>query len=239
MLAIPMTDAQTPILLTRPEAGSARFKEMLRRAGVDAPIVVSPVLRIVPCSFDMPERFGGAIFTSKQAVNLVRARAGQRCWCVGDSTAEAALAEGWQAVSAGGDAEALYRRIMADVPDGLLVHFRGEHARGDLADRLTKAGIETCERVVYRQESVALNAPAKALLERENPLILPLFSPRSAEQIVQAGPFQARLTVVAISNAVAAAAEGLGPKSCIVAQNPDAEAMATVVKALQTQQTPL
>ncbi|MDV4144693.1 uroporphyrinogen-III synthase [Shimia sp. FJ5] len=229
MLAILMRDAQVPILLTRPQDASERFEARLRAEGITAPVVFSPVLRIEPSVVSLPARMAGAIFTSKNGVASVEGR-GLPAWCVGEATAAAANAKGWQARAAGGDAESLLRRILADAPRGPLVHFRGAHARGDVAARLQEAGIETMDMVVYRQEAEPLNAEAKELLGREKPLILPLFSPRSAAQVAKAGPFHAPLFIVAMSEAVAEEARSLSPRRMIVTPEPHADFMVAGIK---------
>ncbi len=229
MLAVPMSDAQVPILLTRPRDASDRFAARLRAEGIVAPLVISPVLRIEPCEAEIPEKMVGAIFTSMNGVASAEGRE-LPAWCVGAATAEAARAKGWRAMAAGGDAESLLRRILADAPEGPLVHFRGEHARGNVAARLVARGIEATEIVVYRQKAQPLNAEAEALLGREKPLILPLFSPRSAAQVAKAGPYRAPLFIVAISDAVASEVERLAPRQVIVTPEPDAEFMVAGIK---------
>ncbi|WP_299349230.1 uroporphyrinogen-III synthase [uncultured Shimia sp.] len=222
-----MTHETPLILLTRPTAAATAFAKKLE--GIAAEIVISPVQLIESVPFESPESFTGAIFTSRNGVEMIEGREAP-CWCVGDATMEAAKAKGWQAKSAAGDVEALLRRILADNPKAPLVHFRGAFARGDLAERLSREGIETAEIVVYQQVSQALTDQARLALHRENPVILPLFSPRSAAQVVQQGPFEAPLTVVAISEAVAAEAAALGPVQMVVADAPDAVSMVAAIK---------
>jgi uroporphyrinogen-III synthase len=229
MLAVPMSDAQVPILLTRPREASDRFVARLRAEGIGLPVLISPVLRIEPCEADMPADMAGAIFTSKNGVAAVPGR-NLPAWCVGWATADAAEVKGWRAIAAEGEAQSLLRRILADAPEGKLVHFRGEHMRVDVAARLRESGFEAVDIVAYRQEAEPLCEEARALLERENPVILPLFSPRSAAQVAKAGPFRAPLLIVAISDAVAQEVACLSPKHVIVTPEPDAEFMVAGIK---------
>ncbi|MCW9043128.1 MAG: uroporphyrinogen-III synthase [Pseudopelagicola sp.] len=224
-----MTEAQTPILLTRPTEASKRFEARLRAEGIALPVVISPVLRIEHCEARMPETMAGAIFTSMNGVAAVEGR-DLPAWCVGWATAEAAQAKGWQTKTAEGEAESLLRRILADAPKGPLVHFRGEHARVNVAARLREHGFDASEVVVYRQEAEPLSEQAKALLGREKHVVLPLFSPRSAAQVAMAGPFIAPLTIVAISEAVAHEAKPLNPVRMIVTDAPDSELMVEAIK---------
>lgn len=229
MLAVAMNDPEVSILLTRPLEASRDLQARLQGDGITAPIVISPVLRIAPCDAEIPDAMRGAIFTSKNGVAAVPGRE-LPAWCVGTATAEAAKAKGWQAIAAEGEAESLLRRIMADAPEGPLVHFRGEHMRVDVAARLREMGIAAEDRVAYRQEAEPLSAEALELLGREKPVILPLFSPRSAAQVVEAGPFRAPLWIVAISEAVTREAAPLAAKALVVTEVPDGEMMIAAIK---------
>lgn len=224
-----MSDETPRILLTRPLAASRKFAEALETQGLN--VMHAPVQDIQPVAFDMPYKMAGAIFTSRNGVGAVDG-ADLPCWCVGDATTRAAQTAGWRAKSAGGDAEALLKRILADAPAIPLVHFRGAFARGNLAQRLSEAGVETHEVVVYQQVSVPLSPDALAVLNGENPVILPIFSPRSAAQLVQQGPFSAPLVVVAMSDAVASEAAALAPARLVVAEKPDAGSMVAAIKQM-------
>ncbi|CUK09822.1 uroporphyrinogen-III synthase [Shimia thalassica] len=216
------------IVLTRPLGASERFADQLRVSGVNLPIAISPVLEIVPTGFTLPERFSGAIFTSTNGVAAVQGH-DLPAWCVGDRTTREARLKGWRAFSADGDVEALLSLILQDAPKGPLVHFRGVHSTGDLAQRLTSKGIETSEAVVYRQEQALLNVEAKQLLMGKHPVILPLFSPKSAATIAEQGPFHAPVAVVAISAAVADAARSIASKGLLISRAPDAKAMVAAI----------
>ena len=229
MLAVAMNEPKVSILLTRPMEASRELELRLQEDGIAAPVVISPILRIEPCGADMPTDMAGAIFTSKNGVAAVPGR-NLPAWCVGWATAEAAEVKGWRAIAAEGEAQSLLRRILADAPEGKLVHFRGEHMRVDVAARLRESGFEAVDIVAYRQEAEPLGTEARALLERENPVILPLFSPRSAAQVAKAGPFRAPLWIVAISEAVAREAESLGAQKMIVTDQPDGEMMIAAIK---------
>ncbi len=220
------------ILLTRPDADSARFAQCLREAGIQAEIVISPLLGI--SSLDVAPDFDevrGVIFTSRNGVASVAAW-NLPAWCVGQATRDSAAHAGWQAISGGGDAEALLQTILADAPAGPLLHVRGEHARGDLAARLSAAGIPTDEVVSYRQEAKALSSEAKRLIQGDFPLILPIFSPRTARHLCTLGPFAAPLKVVAMSAAVAQALTELDVQNTVIASQPNAEAMIEAISGL-------
>ncbi len=229
------TRTAIPVLLTRPAAQSRSFAAALEaRLGALVRPVIAPLMAPVFLPPDLPDGpFAAVIFTSATAVKAV---AGldlpKRAWCVGGQTAARASAAGFQAVSAEGDAAALVAAVLADPPDGRLLHLRGEEVRGDVAERLNSAGIETVSAVVYRQEPQALSPEAAELLSADGGVIVPLFSPRSAVLMRQALPAGVRATLwlVAMSDAVAEAAEGLPHEALVVARRPDAEAMLDAVR---------
>lgn len=131
-----------------------------------------------------------------------------------------------------GDVDALEQVILSAAPDGPLLHLRGEEAYGDIAARLKAAGLDCSERVVYRKAPCALNAPARQMLNGESGVILPLFSPRSAELVTNAGPFRAPLHVAAMSKSVAQAAQSLRPVRMEIAEHPEAQAMIVAIRRL-------
>lgn len=213
------------VLLTRPLAQSKQFEQSLRDGGFDGPIVISPLIEIsaAPVDCDLSE-FDGVIFTSRNAVDFAPVSS-IHAWCVGDKTAEKARRFGWDATSADGDADALVATIARSKPEGKLVHLRGEHSRGDVATRLNQAGIKTYERVVYRQTEMPLSAEAQALLSGERPVIVPLFSPRSAVLLRKQSRFSTGVSSVVMSVAVANEIQNVGIGTIILAPKTTASAM--------------
>ncbi len=225
-----------PVLLTRPEAQSrafaaalqARFGDRLRPilTPLMAPVFLTPALPTGP--------FAAVIFTSATGVAAARTMdLPKRAWCVGAQTAAQARAAGFDAMSADGDAEALVAAILADPPPGRLLHLRGEEVRGDVADMLNSAGLETFSAVVYRQDPHPMTAEAKAVLTAAGQVIVPLFSPRTGTLFRQALPddLQADLQLVGMSQAVADTVAGL-PGTVAIARRPDADAMLDAVARL-------
>jgi uroporphyrinogen-III synthase len=191
----------TPTLvLTRPEAQSRELAAALP----GLPVVTAPVMEITAtgAAVDLG-RYAGVILTSANGVAEGPDLHGIRAYCVGKRTAEAARACGAEVALVARDAADLVARFEGGGP---VLHLRGEHARGDIAERLSSAGIETHEAVVYRQDARPLTAEAKALIEGEAPVVLPLYSPRSAAlvaaQLARVGPL---VQVIAMSPAVAEA----------------------------------
>ena len=145
-------------------------------------------------------------------------------WCVGDRTAQAARTAGFDARSAAGDAEALVASILTAAPPGPLLHLRGRDSRGAIAPRLTAAGIATDELVVYAQEPQPLTDAARTVLQGDGPVIVPLFSPRTAQIFAATHP-KARLFIAALSPAVLAALGDVRVEQATMATRPDAEAL--------------
>jgi uroporphyrinogen-III synthase len=156
-------------------------------------------------------------------------------FCVGDQTAEKASAAGFRAVSAKGDARALVALVLASGVGGPILYLRAEEAREDLAALVSSGGIETDSLVAYTQGAQGLSPDGRQMLRGESPVILPLFSPRSAQILVSvmpSGPI-APLWVAAMSEAVALAATPLRAEKIFTAPHPDADSMiATVARLL-------
>ena len=222
---------RTTVLLTRPRHAAEAFAERLRAAGLSAPILIAPVIEIRPLApLPDPASYPLLVFTSANAVSALGRRpdlARRPAWCVGDATAEAAHRAGLDGRSAGGDAGALLDLLFRERPQGPALHLRGRHGVGELAARLTAGGLPTDEAVVYEQEARPLSPEAQALLAADCPVVLPLFSPRSARLVAAAGPITAPRAIVAISEQVAASWTGGG--SVLVAAAPDATAMTAAV----------
>ncbi|WP_201156325.1 uroporphyrinogen-III synthase [Rhodobaculum claviforme] len=225
------------LLLTRPRAQSDRFAASLTGCLARLPRVVTPLIDIVqqPLTLD-PTPYATLIFTSENGVASFAAQSPLRArpaWCVGPRT-EAAAREAGLAVTHrpdGGTAEALITALRAAHPDTPLLHLRGAHAVTDLSGRLSAAGLACDEAVVYAQQEVAPTPEALALLAGARPVLLPLFSPRSARLAARMMPephAQAPVHVVAISEAAAArwrAARQTSADTVTVARQPDATGM--------------
>lgn len=237
-----------PILITRPQPGAAILAQALAlRLGPDSPMVLSPIMRIEQSCTPLPElsRFPTIVFTSSHAVAPLESalpaeeRQRKRAYCVGAATAEAADAAGFETVDGGGDAEHLCARIRADNPAQPLFYARGEHIAADLVKSLNSAGLETHEAVVYRQSAVPLSREAEAILASQAPVVLPLFSPRSAQLIFSNSHVHAPLLVAAMSENVARAVPRGAAASLVVAPEPTLEAMVEIIVALASAPNPV
>ncbi|MBY6004019.1 uroporphyrinogen-III synthase [Salipiger bermudensis] len=234
-----MAPSEPILLLTRPEAASRQFLSALEAEGVSGfKSIISPLIGIeVTGPLPDLEGIGGAIFTSANGVRAYAALGGPvlpLCFTVGDATAEAARAAGFAPRSAGGDAAALVDMVIEEAPGVPLVHLRGTHARGAVAERLRAAGLVATDAVIYDQPAQELSAGAKAALQGDVPVIVPLFSSRSAAQFARGGGGGAPLIVAAMSGDVAAALEALYVTRLEILAQPDAKAMKRAVIGLLT-----
>lgn len=210
---------QPRLLLTRPAADSRRFAAMLP----EWEAVISPILRIEPVAHDTARLHAarGLVFTSAHAVPAAGAGRGRLALCVGRRTAEAAREAGFGIREGNGFAEGLLPLIeAAEVP---LLHPHGRH----LARELPVEGM-----VVYDQIAQPLNDAARTLLAEPGPVIVPLFSPRSARLLSAAfRHFRAKAWIAAISPA--AMDQWRAPAACsAIAANPSARAMAATIRRL-------
>ncbi len=222
------------VLLIRPAAQSARFADSLLESSAGLRVVKAPLIAPVFLDPVLPVKsWAGIILSSEtgaKAAGRMKPLLPDFAFCVGDRTAQAARLAGFAPHSAQGDAEAMLALILSH-PKVPLLHLRGRETQGDLAKRLSANGIQTDEAVVYAQEAQPLTAEAIALLQTTNSVVVPLFSPRSAEIFgaeCQRITATARLCVIAISRAVADVACPWSDK-VIVAAQPTAESMAEAV----------
>lgn len=219
------------LLLTRPAAQSQRFAQQLRARLGDVAVMISPLMQTEFLQPVLPsQHFQAVIFTSETGVEAamrLQINLPTRAFCVGNRTAAVARAGGFAAQSAEGEVEALAAMILASGIKGPILHLRGADSAGDLAGVLTKGGLETVSLIVYRQNPLALSVAAMDLIESGQPILIPVFSPRSARLLVRALPkaVAGPLLIVAISKVAAAEAKALGPTLMTVAAHPDGENM--------------
>ena len=231
-----------PLLLTRPEPQAAEFARDVRaRFGGQLRIIMTPLLAPRFYAPVLPTGpFAGLILTSQTGVEAyLRLGAATenlpgQVFCVGVRTADAARAAQLQPVIIAQDAASLTAQIKAQPPQGALLHLRGRETRGDISRQLILAGIDTVEAVIYAQEQQDLTGQAQAALQDQEPVLVPLFSPRTA------AIFAHELTrTCAISPLFVAAMSGevaveLGNTSAQIriAERPDATAMLDTVAML-------
>ncbi len=215
------------LLLIRPKVQSLAFlADCEARLGRRIDAVVSPIIDIEPIG-EIPDLdgYGTVIFTSSNAVRQMSENLkGRLVATVGDATAELARSLGADATVFGETANDLLDRAEALVPPVLIC--RGVHARVDLQAELTARGVAATSVIVYDQVARSLTPLAVDLLSGSNPVILPLFSPRSA-MLLSREPLRAPMNVIAISEAVKAA--WTGASIARVAKEPNSKAVCDLV----------
>ncbi len=223
------------ILITRPEPSAAEFAERVRRRlGNEPSVLVSPLMQIeyVRDPVLHLSKYKTLLFTSRHAVlafsNLYQDRH-FLCYCVGPSTTQEARAAGFDAQEGGGTVTGLATTIIAENPPGPCLYLRGENIADDLAEKLNSAGIETDEVILYRQTRQQLSPVARRVLHGRLPVIVPLFSVRSAKFFF-AENTDAPIHVAAISDAVASAVPRSADTIVRVAASPTADAVLELIE---------
>ncbi|MCA0920236.1 uroporphyrinogen-III synthase [Pseudooceanicola nanhaiensis] len=226
-------------LLTRPAEDARVMAAQLAAQWPEAPVVISPLQRIVFAGA-LPD-LGGIdrlVFTSRNGVRAWSACGGPPlpAYTVGEATAAAARAAGHTADVLGGDVDALGAALIdmartGGCPGGLL-HVHGVNVRGNLVERLAAAGLSARGAALYDQKAQPLSQEAHKLLDRDAPVLVPLFSPRSAALFEAEPRGKAPLYVAAMSVAVVRALGACQMTKCAIALRPDAASMMEAMAAL-------
>lgn len=217
------------LLMTRPAKAAQAFVDSLPLEGVR--VIMSPLIGIVHRG-ELPPMaaYRALIFTSVHGVEAYVAQNGPLlpCYVVGGKTARAAQASGFSVRSVFENAANLIEGVIRNFVSGPMLHVRGVHARGNIAQTLTNNAIPTDEAVLYDQPAIPLTDEAQAALSGANPVIVPLFSPRTAVLLAEFRP-KPPLLVAAFSQAVANAVSGLHITKLRIASRPDSDAMGVEV----------
>ncbi|MDW3223658.1 MAG: uroporphyrinogen-III synthase [Paracoccaceae bacterium] len=213
--------------MTRPEGSNARFLDAMpvdMRRCVHA--VLSPLIEIV--QHDAVPNIGArdaVIFTSANGVRFAPEGLGRDAYCVGDATRQAAARMGWSGRCLGETSAGLVDALIAQPPDAKLWHLSGLHTRGAIVEKLAAAGLTARRVPLYDQRLLPLNRDALAVLQADQRVIVPLFSPRTAHQFAQNCPKKATPNLLCLSDAVAEPLHILNSRSLDVAASPNARAM--------------
>ena len=224
--------------------GAGPIVPELGKRGVDA--LVEPVLRVETVPGPPLDLTGTAalLLTSPNGVRAVARRTADR-FCpvlaVGDSTARAAAEAGFGHVeSAGGDVSDLFRLVLARCPAeaGGILHAAGEHAAGDLAGRLERAGYRARRETVYRTVRTDRISDAARAALTERSLELALFLSRRgaaafSELVVREGlgDLCGEVRICTMSAAVLDAVRGLQWAGVHIAASPTRAGLMAAVDA--------
>jgi uroporphyrinogen-III synthase len=211
------------ILVLRPEPGASATARKIRGLGLEA--IVVPLFEIDPLAWEAPDpsRFDGLLLTSAQAPRVggeeLRRLRGLKVYAVGEATAEAARAAGFDIAATG---EAGVEQLLGAVGTELrLLHLCGEDRRA-----LDGAAQSIRQVVVYR--SRAIETPDLRGISGSVALI---HSPRAGRRLAELVDDRSSIALAAIS-AAAADAAGHGWESSRAAQNSTDDALLALAARL-------
>ena len=213
--------------MTRPLAAGRNFVAMMpQRLATRLKVTETPLLRIEPTgnAVDMDAE-DAAIFTSSNGVRYAPDGAGRAAFCVGAATTLAASDRGWAAVQMGETAEALTRKMAAIPHKQRLFHLSGTHIRGDVVAHLRGVGANAHRVAVYDQVTCDLTDAARTVLAGDMPVLVPLFSPRTATRFFGQSVDFKKVVVLGLSEAIADCAPDDLRAEVIVSSAPDVTAM--------------
>jgi uroporphyrinogen-III synthase len=226
------------VLVTRPRPDADETARRLAAAGHEP--VIAPLLDVVfePDAVLDLDGVQGFLVTSAngaRALGAATARRDLSVHAVGDASAAAARAQGFEEVTAaGGDVGTLAAQVTGICTPGAgpLVHVAGTVTAGDLAGELAGSGFDVRRAVLYRADAAeTLPDTAVAALRDGSLGAVLLFSPRTAAAFAQlvrtAGVSEgcAGATACCLSRAVANAVRELPFREVRVAAHPDQDSL--------------
>ena len=223
-----------PLIMTRPEGSNTAFEaELAPEVRTRLEFIHSPLLEIVPMGEGSdPSEAEHAIFTSANGVRFAPEGDGRPAYCVGEKTTQLARSRGWDAVFAGATVAALKTYVQTKQPRGEMRHYSGVFVRGNVAAELSGADLTVVNIPIYDQRLLPFSAQAHAVLQGKTPVIVPLFSPRTAAHFASIAPAHPGLHIIAMSSAVAKALDETALATLITAPDPTAKSMAESVENL-------
>ena len=225
------------ILLTRPHDQAFSLAEILKKYGViPENILINPIMKIegVMLSYNFTS-VGGLLITSANALTYLPADligSNLPTFCVGEATTRAALKRGLRAKHLAATAQGLCDVLSVQDLKGPLLHLRGTHTTLDLELYFRDTALEVQSLIIYRQTAQDLELVTYTLLRGTAPIILPIFSLRSAKLLCALDINWALHTSVAISEAVADQCRAVGFGKVIVSHKPTADSMLNAITPL-------
>ncbi len=220
------------LLVTRPEPGATATALLLQRMGFEP--VILPCLAIEPLAASLPEHPAAILVTSAQAIPMLPARFyATPCFCVGDATAGKMRQAGFTTVtSAAGDAEDLYHLVAAQKIGGSHLLAVGQGHGRELEHRLRAQGAEIDRREVYATRPLGrLPAAIRAALAAGGIEKALFYSAETVNAFIRLNPpGTGGMEALALSPAIAAAAQGLPWQSIRVALAPNEPDLLALLK---------
>ncbi len=233
------------ILVTRPRPEGEATARALRAKGFA--VLLAPMLRFEPVAVhdDSDAGYGGVIVTSANALRAIETRlAGSPLlrlplFAVGDRTAEAARAAGFEKViSASSDAAGLRERILESVKakalkkTSPLLYLAGADLARDLPGELGERGFTVVTQTTYRMAPVThLPEDARKAFAADGVEAVLHYSRRSARAFIEAvGEAGVEISALSLpqyclSAGIATVLRDAGAARVVVAASPDEEAL--------------
>ena len=225
------------ILITRPAASSEEFAAKIEaRLDQDLSIIIAPLIEIRHLRpVTEISRFRTLVFTSAHAVQGFAAISEDRnfdCFVVGPNTALAALKAGFEPHEGPGTAQELAKDLLRIQPPEPMLYVRGTQVAFDLSAHMREHAVEIEEVVVYEQVAKRFSNEAALEMKEASSLVVPLFSPRTAEIFSDQCETDARLFVGAMSKSVADHISSLKLTKLTIADKPTSCSMVDVTEQL-------
>ncbi len=182
------------VIVTRPSPDAEAFAAEVAKAGAEPILSPVMVIRQRPHALDLAG-VGALAFTSANGVrafSLLTRERGLPVFAVGAATADAAAEAGFaQITTARGDAMSLAQVVAQAKPSKQVLHLAGSDRAGDLAAMLGDYGVKARRAVIYDADKYdRLATPAAdALRQKDDPVAVTLFSPRSARLFIEQAAF--------------------------------------------------
>ena len=229
----------TRLLVTRPEPDATDTAGRLAALGLDPVLCPLMELAVLDARLPVPDGLSGVILTSANALRALAARDaltpyfGLPVFAVGDKTARAARAAGFAEVtSAEGDAGALIDLLAATAKSGTFFYPSAVETARDLPKALAGAGLLVIAAEVYGMTAVSRlpETVSTALADGAIDAVL-VYSRRMAAlfseltELVLSPERRRALTLICLSEAVAAPLVAHGFPRIVLADFPSEEAM--------------
>jgi uroporphyrinogen-III synthase len=214
------------ILLTRPKPQAQEFADALA-AEIDADIAIHPMQDIVICAppDPRPVDYDAYVFTSPNGARAAHhwGLPSRPAYVVGQKTA--AATQGDAVFCADGDSDDLVDLIDKHAPRGPLLYLHGTHVAGQITQDLEQRGITCHGYVAYDQQALPVGDDLRSVLSGPRPVMIPVFSPRSAKLLIETGENPQNWHIIAMSHKVAAIFDHIPCKKITIIERPNGPAM--------------
>jgi uroporphyrinogen-III synthase len=229
-----MTNHDPLILLTRPLDASRAFANKINARLPSAKIAVHPLQSItfMDRPADFPKDIAAYVFTSAHGVEAAKkwGVSSRPCYAVGSRTARAALSISDKVFDANGTAKDLMKLLVQFPAKGPVLYVRGAHVSTDLTQVGKDHNLAILDTVGYEQTQCSPSPDFQNDLKQGGkPIILPLFSARSAALLLAQAQPQLDWHIIAMSQKVAEIFDPKQVKTIDVAIRPDGPSMESAV----------